>query len=188
MSRIYDAIDALKRLWMPRQAPSEPAHAIIPAPAPIPTPAPVMLILRGIAGIFGGEKYPRGALDEPSALAFAKLRGYDGYVLDVAGWTGINSDQTKMALAYFRATPRCEAIYGFSGGGYNVKHILDYLNQAEKRRLKLVVVLGAPNNPSAYYRGTWELVYRVDPPGGHMAGPKVLLDSAMASTNWGAVT
>jgi len=31
-----------------------------------------MLILRGIAGHFGGKEYPHGALDEPAALEYAK--------------------------------------------------------------------------------------------------------------------
>ena len=37
-----------------------------------------MLILRGIAGHFGGKEYPHGALDEPAALEYAKRRGYVG--------------------------------------------------------------------------------------------------------------
>ena len=134
-----------------------------------------MLILRGIAGHYAGRDWPRGALDEPSALEYARRRGYVGRVLDVAGATGPNSQQTRMALAEFRRDGAVAALYGFSGGGYNVLHIINALTDTERARLRLVVVLGAPRNPSALYRGPWELVYRRDPPGGHMDGPRALL-------------
>jgi lysozyme family protein len=138
---------------------------------------PTMLILRGIAGHFAGRDWPRGALDEPSALAYAKARGYDGRILDVAGATGSGSLQVAMALTALRADASVTALYGFSGGGYNVLHILDDLSRDERARIKLVVVLGAPSNPPALYRGPWELVYRTDPPSGHMDGPRALLAS-----------
>lgn len=136
-----------------------------------------MLILRGIAGHFDDKDYPRGALDEVSALKYASKRGYQGLVLDIAGATGPNSPQVTMALRYIRANKDIAALYGFSGGGYNVHHILDDLSEVEKAQLKLVVVLGAPNNDADLYVGPWELVYRVDPAAGHMAGPKALLES-----------
>jgi hypothetical protein len=134
-----------------------------------------MLILRGIAGHYAGRDWPRGALDEPSALEYARRRGYVGQVLDVAGATGPKSRQTQMALAEFRRDRTVNALYGFSGGGYNVLHIIHALTHAERARLQLAVVLGAPRSPSALYRGPWELVYRLDPPGGHMDGPRALL-------------
>jgi hypothetical protein len=134
-----------------------------------------MLILRGIAGHYAGRDWPRGALDEPSALEYASRRGYVGQVLDVAGATGAKSAQTVMALAEFRRDETVAALYGFSGGGYNVRHIITALGHPERARLKLVVVLGAPKNPSHLYNGPWELIYRTDPPGGHMDGPRALL-------------
>ena len=134
-----------------------------------------MLILRGIAGHYSGRDWPRGALDEPPALQYARRRGYEGRVLDVAGATGTHSAQTLMALNEFRRDRTVAALYGFSGGGYNVLHIIHALTSTERERLRLVVVLGAPKNPEQLYRGPWELVYRVDPPGGHMAGPSALL-------------
>src|SRR5262245_1100257 len=115
-----------------------------------------MLILRGIAGHYSGRDWPRGALDEPPALEYARRRGYVGQVLDVAGATGKKSEQTLMALAEFRRDETVAALYGFSGGGYNVWHIIKALSEPERVRLKLVVVLGAPKNPSHMYRGTWE--------------------------------
>ncbi|HKD29285.1 MAG TPA: TIGR02594 family protein [Xanthobacteraceae bacterium] len=138
-----------------------------------------MLILRGIAGHYAGRDWPRGALDEPPALEYARRRGYAGRVLDVAGATGADSPQTQIALAEFRRDPSVTALYGFSGGGYNVLHIIHAMTQAERGRLRLVVVLGAPGKHGAsrepLYRGSWEVVYRHDPPGGHMAGPRALL-------------
>jgi hypothetical protein len=140
-------------------------------------PDPKMLILRGIAGHYAGRDWPRGALDEPPALEYAHRRGYVGEVLDVAGATGANSPQTQTALAAFHRDRAVAALYGFSGGGYNVLHIINALPYAEFARLRLIVVLGAPKNPSHLYRGPWELVYRLDPPGGHMDGPRALLAS-----------
>lgn len=134
-----------------------------------------MLILRGIAGRFAGKDYPHGALDEPPALGYASLRGRIGRVLDVSGETGPDSAQTRKALAAFRWDPTIDSIYGFSGGGYNALHFIRALKASERDRLKLVVVLGAPKNDRSAYVGPWELVYRNDPPGGHMDGPRALL-------------
>lgn len=142
----------------------------------------VMLILRGIAGHFLGRSWPRGALDEPPALAYAKARGYQGRVLDVSGETGVNSEQVRLAIEAIRSDPFITALYGFSGGGYNVKHILGILTGEELKRLELVVVLGAPNYAAERYKGSWELVYRTDPPAGHMAGPQALLQELQGET------
>jgi uncharacterized protein (TIGR02594 family) len=136
-----------------------------------------MLILRGIAGHYSGRDWPRGALDEPPALEYATRRNFNGRVLDVAGATGAHSPQTRMAVEEFRRDKTVTALYGFSGGGYNVLHIIHALTSAERERLRLIVVLGAPKNPEHLYKGSWELVYRTDPPGGHMAGPRALLAS-----------
>ena len=135
----------------------------------------VMLILRGISGYFAGKDWPHGALDEPSALEYAKRRGYEGRVLDVSGEAYENSPQHLRALKAFRADTSITAFYGFSGGGYNLRHILDDLTNDERARVKLVVVLGAPGNSPEDYAGDWELIYRKDPPEGHMDGPRVLL-------------
>ncbi len=143
-------------------------------------PRQTMLILRGIAGNYDGIDWPRGALYEQPALDYAQRRRYAGRVLDVAGKADENSAQTVMALTEFRRDPTVAAFYGFSGGGYNVKHILDKLTPEERDRVQLVVVLGAPlNKPSKY----GELVYRLDPPksaGGHMGGPAALLKDTPA--------
>jgi hypothetical protein len=144
---------------------------------------PTMLILRGIAGTFGGKRYPRGALDEKSATAYAELRGYSAKVLDVSGQTGVKSKQTNLALSTFRVDGTIDALYGFSGGGYNIYWMLTQMTAAEKKRLKLLIVIGAPKRPASSYRasafhGHWELVYRTDPKTGHMDGPRALLEEA----------
>lgn len=143
-----------------------------------------MLILRGISGTFPDpatgalRRWDHGALDEPSALAYAQLRGYEGQVLQVSGETGLGSQQTRATLVAFRGDTSVAALYGFSGGGYNVRWVIQSLTPDERKRIRLVVVLGAPKNDPSLYRGAWELVYRLDPPKGHMAGPRALLDSA----------
>ena len=135
-----------------------------------------MLILRGIAGHYGGRDWQRGALDEPPALEYAKRRGYVGRVLDVAGATGEHSAQTKMALNEFHNDKTVAAFYGFSGGGYNVLHVIRALPHSLLTRIELLVILGsAPKNSASNYRGPWELIFRDDPPGGHMDGPRALL-------------
>ncbi len=142
-----------------------------------------MLILRGIAGNYDGRSWPRGALYEQPALDYARRRGFQGKVLDVAGTSGPRSQQTMMALKEFRDDDDVDALYGFSGGGYNVRHIIEALNDEERKRIRLVVVLGAPKNPPSLYRkGNWELVYRLDPPAGHMAGPAALLAELPATS------
>ena len=139
-----------------------------------------MLILRGISGDFAlngvMRHWPNGALDEPSAVEYARRRRFVGQ-LDVSGEAYDNSPQVLMCLDEFRKDPSVAALYGFSGGGYNVRHVIDHMTDAEKQRIKLVVVLGAPINPESLYRqGSWELVYRTDPPDGHMQGPLALLN------------
>lgn len=142
-----------------------------------------MLILRGITGTFGGKEYPHGALDEPAALEYAKQRGYVGRVLDVSGEAYNGSPQHRQALAAVRADPTITALYGFSGGGYNLRHILHDLTASEQSRIKLVVVLGAPANPPSIYEafGIRELIYHTDP--SHMDGPRALLGELVCETD-----
>ena len=140
-----------------------------------------MLIMRGKAGMYAlpGEKdrdWPRGALDEAAALEFARLRGYSPKILDVAGYSAAGSKQMQMAMSEIRADDDVFALYGFSAGGYTIFNILRVLKPKERDRLALVVVLGAPPPPAVHhYRGPWELIFRLDPPAGHMAGPRALL-------------
>jgi len=143
-----------------------------------------MLILRGKAGRYPlpddperEREWPRGALDEPAALEFARLRGYSPTILDVAGYSAVGSKQMQMALSEIRSDNEVFALYGFSAGGYTIQHILKVLKPKERDRLALVVVLGAPPPPKrSSYLGPWELIFRLNPPAGHMAGPRALLE------------
>lgn len=142
-----------------------------------------MLILRGISGTYPDEsgtdhEYTQGALHELAATEYAKLKDYEGVVLQVSGETGDNSQQTLEALKRIRADESIVALYGFSGGGYNVHHILNHLTKKERERLELVVVLGAPLtdkmkekmkiSPKEWEEsfkrgGKWKVVYRENP-------------------------
>src|SRR4029077_1061471 len=143
-----------------------------------------MLILRGITNLKVWPKYPKGALDAPPALEYARKRGYVGRVLDVSGETGDRSPQTRRALHEFLSDSTITALYGFSGGGYNVYHILNRLKEEQRRLLELVVVIGVESNKlsahalnSNRYNAHGELVYRNDPPPPltHIDGPRALL-------------
>jgi len=130
----------------------------------------VMLILRGIAN----AGHPRGQLDDQAALEYARRLGYRGEVLDVAGGTGA---QVKMALDRIRNDDEVTAIYGFSGGGYSAQRIWSQLDEDERARIGKVVVVGAPRVHKRNFPGSTEVVIKGDPPAGHLAGPKALLES-----------
>lgn len=168
-----------------------------------------MLILRGNADNDGtsypndkGEfqKWPTGALHEVAANAYARRRDYDPTVIQAAGST--ESQKTKAIDACLDSSQNVHALYGFSGGGYNVHWVLEALkNKKALDRIQLVVVLGAPalakypkTGKKVYlptYYGlksdAWELVFRCNPPrklmpeglspklDTHMFGPDVLL-------------
>ena len=177
-----------------------------------------MLILRGNAakaGKYPDEQgktiaWPIGALHVKAATDYAKRQGYEGVVLPVEGHPqSQDSPQAKAALKAFLDPDdqSVAAFYGFSGGGYNLRHILDFLAANEPqslRRIKLVVVIGAPFKqgkrvfaPANYNAvakqkvkdwtdADWVVVYRENPKksqmpkgleeaGTHMFGPDVLL-------------
>src|SRR5262245_8156192 len=137
------------------------------------TSPPVMLILRGIAD----SEHPRGQLDDQSALEYAQRLGFRGEVLEVAADAGAGSPQVTMALARIRGDVAVTAIYGFSGGGYNARTIWRQLNAAERGRIRKVVVIGSPEVGKADFPGSSDVLIQGDPPEGHLAGPKALLDS-----------
>jgi hypothetical protein len=154
---------------------------------------PKMLILRGNSGPNYPDEsgkphnYDKGALHEQAAVEYARRKGYQGIVLDISGdpdrspgKTRATSPQTLLALTTLAGDDSITGLYGFSGGGYNVWWILRVLDPKVLSRLKLVVVLGAPDRPPSEYEARnfgadWELVYRKDPPQGHMFGPEQLL-------------
>ena len=138
-----------------------------------PAQAATMLILRGIAG----PQAPRGQLDDPAALEYARELGYAGEVLDVAGNTGADNAQVKMAVDRIRHDESVTALYGFSGGGYNARRVWNQLNAAERRRIGKIVVIGSPGVAADDFPGSADVIIKADPPAGHMAGPKTLLES-----------
>ena len=157
-----------------------------------------MLILRGNdagAGNYPDEQgkivaWPKGALHEKAARAFAKQLGYDDVVVDAPGKPqSQHSPQTKAALKAFHELDADTKVglYGFSGGGYNVLHILAFMAEREPRslqRIDRVVVIGSPNKQGgkAIYKAAvfnalvsrkakgkdwkalnWEVIFRENP-------------------------
>jgi hypothetical protein len=137
------------------------------------SPSAVMLILRGIAS----AEAPHGQLDDDSALKYARRVGYQGEVLDVASNGSADGAQVKMALDRIRRDEKVRAIYGFSGGGYNARRIYTRLNRTERQRIRKIVVVGSPGVAAADFPEITDVLIKEDPPAGHMAGPKALLDS-----------
>ena len=133
----------------------------------------VMLILRGIAN----SENPRGQLDDGAALEFARRLGFRGEVLDVAGEARAHSPQVGMALDRIHQDEKVAAIYGFSAGGYNVRRIWKELTAEERERIGKVIVVGSPGVARTDFPGKAEVVIKDDPPAGHLAGPKILLES-----------
>jgi hypothetical protein len=131
-----------------------------------------MLILRGIAN----ENHPRGQLDDRAAMEYARRLGFRGEVLDVAGNTGANSKQVSLAVEQIKRRSEVTAIYGFSGGGYNARKIWGQLAMQEKQRIHKVIVLGAPGVSESDFPDAPEVIIKKDPPAGHLAGPKALLE------------
>jgi hypothetical protein len=150
---------------------------------PIEPGLPAMLILPGIKRV--GMLYDEdGLLDRLSASRYAQRVGYRPEVMDVSGESGYCSAQVMVAWNKFRSNQNIKGLYGFSGGGYNVRHLLDRLTRAEKDRLELVIIVGAPAPDGVSevawrtcFTGPWTLIYRLDPPNGHMEGPRQLLGS-----------
>jgi hypothetical protein len=136
-------------------------------------PNAVMLILRGIAS----AEAPRGQLDDDSALKYARRVGYHGEVLDVASNGSADGAQVKMAIDRIHRDDKVRAIYGFSGGGYNARRVYARLSRAERQRIRKIVVVGSPGVTKTDFPEVADVLVKDDPPAGHMAGPKALLDS-----------
>src|SRR5712671_4561770 len=93
-----------------------------------------------------------------------------------------DSDGTFAALDCVLNHPGIVALYGFSGGGYNMRQILKQMTDKQRKRLKLVTVVGvdadAPQpdyESSKFPPGGWRLDYLANS-GNHMLLPKKLLD------------
>jgi hypothetical protein len=133
-------------------------------------PNRTMLILRGIAA----DSAPRGQLDDTSAKLYALKSGYGADVLDVAGGTG---EQEQMTLARLRNDPNVTGLYGFSGGAYTLAQLWNQLTPGERFRIRRIVIVGAPGITAQSFPGAADVVVQDDPPEGHMAGPRALLQS-----------
>jgi hypothetical protein len=161
-----------------------------------------MLILRGNSGTYPDEegnphKYEKGALHDHAAMEYARRLGYEPVVLDMSGDHGPgpnrgSSPQTLAALDWIYGDPEFAALYGFSGGGFNIWWILRKLKEKDLKRIERIVVLGVDDDApksgfekSKFPGARWELVYRRDPPASasvikkkarpHMFGPEWLL-------------
>jgi hypothetical protein len=163
------ALILLAMLLPPKASCTEPDGAAVEHP----NSEQVMLVLRGI----GNSENPRGQLDDRSALEYARRVGFRGEVLDVAADPSSDSEQLRMAVELLRRDENISAIYGFSGGGYNVRLIWQQLTPAERDRIRKLVVIGAPGVAITDFAGASEVVIKPDPPEGHMDGPKSLLQS-----------
>jgi hypothetical protein len=86
-----------------------------------------------------------------------------------------------MALERIRNDTNVTALYGISGGGYNAQTIWAQLNAQERQRIQKIVIVGAPGISKQSFPGSEDVTVQEDPPEGHMAGPKVLLQSASRS-------
>lgn len=150
----------------------------------VPRADQVMLILRGTPNL----ENPRGQLDDRSALEYARRMGFRGEVLDVAGDIGADSPQVRMSVERIRRDETVNAIYGFSGGGYNAQLIWQTLTAAERGRIRKVVVIGAPGVTEASFHGSSDVLIKPDPPAGHMAGPQALLESLGPEASGGKPT
>jgi hypothetical protein len=129
--------------------------------------------------------WPIGALHVSAASAYARRRGYEPIVLDKPGKPQSEySPQARAALKAFLDDEAVAAFYGFSGGGYNLIHVLEFLakNKADSlHRINLVVAIGAPTKPGKasyaapafnatarkhvrdWKNADWEVVYRTNP-------------------------
>ena len=82
-----------------------------------------------------------------------------------------------MALERIRRDGSVAGIYGFSGGGYNARAIWQQLSIIERQRLRKMIVVGSPGIDESQFAGQPNILIVPDPPEGHIAGPKTLLES-----------
>lgn len=164
-------------------------------------PPKKMLILRGTSGEREDEEghphnYPEGAMHVDAAKEYARRKGFQPVVLDLAGdpKNHRHSKQTLKAMEMIHGDKSIKGLYGFSGGGYSAYWIIRDMKSADLDQLELVVVLGVETKyaPQSGYEAPtfkdakkhWALVYKNDPPqdnpavkgkDAHMYGPEALL-------------
>jgi len=98
-----------------------------------------------------------GALHDLYAKKFAEWNHYDPEVLNVSGEAYTQRmapmiPQVQAALTRLKGKggKDYKALYGFSGGGYNILPILEHLSPGERDNLDIVIVLAAPGSVEAY--------------------------------------
>jgi hypothetical protein len=137
--------------------------------------------------------WPVGALHVAPAKDLALRLRFEPIVLDIPGQPqSVHSPQANEAVARFlKKDDNVRGFYGFSGGGYNVRWILQRLaadNPENLDRIDVVVVLGAPKlGERICHRDTinvdlnrrklpeianWTLIYQENPPAGHRGLPR----------------
>jgi hypothetical protein len=128
--------------------------------------------------------WPEGALHKKAAEAYAKSLNYEPIVLKVGGYPqNQQSPQAKASLDLFRGDPDVCAFYGFSGGGYNVRHILEYLATNEPlslHRIDRIVVIGAPFKTLAIGKSMFQPARYI----AEFVGKKAQADPAWQKPNW----
>ena len=109
-----------------------------------------------------------GAINpQPSKLGYRRQRRHDGTMLlsRIQG-LHVDSSMTNQALEYAKRV--C-----FRGEVLDV----DELTAEERNRIRIVVVIGSPGISNTDFVGGYDVIIQADPPEGHMAGPKALLES-----------
>lgn len=129
--------------------------------------ADTMLFLHGMQSRYGNVTPQK---IEEYAKIYAEKRGYQFEAIPVSGdYTTKQRQQTVERIKKGDVS----ALYGFSAGGYNIKHIMSLLSPELKAKIKDITILGSPGERPIKDISTH--IYR-DPPQGHMQGPKMLAE------------
>lgn len=124
-----------------------------------------MIILKGI----------RSLLDVPSAVETATVLGYEPIVIKSSGENYLGNPQLKESLEVIRKDKNVTGIYGFSGGGYNTRHIFNSLTPTEKKQIKRIIVLGSPGVTKNSFTNV-DVTIVPNSPKGHMDTPRWYLE------------
>lgn len=127
--------------------------------------AQTMLFLHGMQSRYGNVKPSQV---ETYAQIYATKRGYKFEAIPISGDNTLA--QRKAAIARIQKGG-ISALYGFSAGGYNIKHVLNGLSPKDRETIKDVTILGSPGERPI--KGITTHIIG-NPPQGHMQGPRVL--------------
>jgi hypothetical protein len=156
--------------------------------------SPKMVILPGNQAGAGQTDYPddqgkfpawpEGALHKKAAEAYAKSLNYEPITLKIGGYPqSQESPQAKASLKLFHDDTDVCAFYGFSGGGYNVRHILENIATNEPlalHRIDRVIVIGAPYKTFAIGKARMQAARYV----AEFVSKKVQADPAWQKPDW----